>query len=670
MIKRIISKIEVTINKIFNKRNTSIILLIFLFAIIILHIYFALHRNTFYDENMYLHEAKTIYRQLSNGEWFGADFTGTHGFLNKFIVALLYLIIGKPVPFIASFFTILVSTIGLILAFKISQRFFSNPIALIISVLYSTSTYIFISSHSFLREIYSAVAVLLFVYFYLTKKKNILISLSLLLILDAKEYVFFILSIPILIYLFIEFLFKIKEVRERYFIFKYLKKVLIIFSLPVLYLLLMVFTSIIPYNSYTGRVLLISEGRLGKMVNTRVIAGSDPAGKDVEKRILKKMDHVKKEILTLTKKIKIESNRIDQIAPKGRILNLETVMPLYKNLIVLARIFKSSAYVFVLNGILKIRRFTIDFRLITMPLFILLSSFIISIIVLCKSLKTMNLPLILISLMFIFFVMVGSLKFGTSRYYCPVIYSMFFFTAFLFTGTISKKTRLSILYFALFTIIISPIINLELDLQKILIFIVLTAILILTIYFEKIDKAKFAGLFYLTAIALLTGVMSVGFSFIGGTHLGYRIYGKNFGFDYFTKTLNKIYETDKNAVVTTNLSQNQFLNCANVYSATPYFRWGPKEKIKKLRRFSYYENKVVASVDLISLLSNDKSDIEKLIKFMIKNKSDYLFVHRLFDGKWGNKPIFNLIISSQRFEMIYYRNDQDKNEGAILKLKK
>ena len=71
------------------------------------------------------------------------------------------------------------------------------------------------------------------------------------------------------------------------------------------------------------------------------------------------------------------------------------------------------------------------------------------------------------------------------------------------------------------------------------------------------------------------------------------------------------------------------------------------------------------------IILENKSDIMRLIKFMKKNKSDYLFIHRLFDGKWGrmDKTIFDLVTNSEKFEVIDCRNNEGKNEGAILRVK-
>lgn len=220
----------------------------------------SIFRFPLYDERLYLHETSFMYSLLKNGVWFGNYGVGVHGFLFKLPVALIYLITG-PSVFIATFFHVILATITIYLFYKILKENFGLKRWALIGLILFITNFQFISySITFHRETPILFALMLFTKWYLDKKKVLFQSFALLLILDAKEYVFPIIVLAIFIS---ELLQLLKEnVSTLIKIISIFKKCLVLLLPSIVYLSLMFTSSIIPLNITLARITGLAEDSL------------------------------------------------------------------------------------------------------------------------------------------------------------------------------------------------------------------------------------------------------------------------------------------------------------------------------------------------------------------------------------------------------------------------
>lgn len=221
-------------------------------------------RYAVFDEKLYLHETIMMSEILKQGEWIGNYGVGLHGFLFKLPVALIFIITGAS-TYVATFFHIILASITCwifyrILAYNLNFKKWS-----IVGLVLLISNYSFFSwSLTFHREIPVLFALMLFTYFIINHKEKIFLNgLLLLLILDAKEYVFFIVLPVLLIYLFIM---NGGEKKISLKILSTLKSFLLLLLPSLIYLVLMFTTSVIPVNMFDASLLGLTEGHFGYQV--------------------------------------------------------------------------------------------------------------------------------------------------------------------------------------------------------------------------------------------------------------------------------------------------------------------------------------------------------------------------------------------------------------------
>lgn len=143
------------------------------------------------DEKEYIMETAIIFDQISSGHWFGNDWVGTHGFLFKILGAFLWMIFGKSV-FILTLMHVFLAAATMVLLFRFAEFWFKDVLkSLCVCMLFFTGFYFQISLPSYLREIPVLFSFVLFLNV-ISKSRNYYIwGVCLLLILEAKEHVFF-----------------------------------------------------------------------------------------------------------------------------------------------------------------------------------------------------------------------------------------------------------------------------------------------------------------------------------------------------------------------------------------------------------------------------------------------------------------------------------------------
>ncbi len=239
----------------------ALIIILINFALLSVISYF---RYAVFDEKIYLHETIMMSEILKQGEWIGNYGVGLHGFLFKLPVAITFMITG-PSTYVATFFHIILASVTCwifyrILAYNLNLKKWS-----IIGLVLLISNYSMFSwSLTFHREVPVLFALMLFTYFIINHKERIFLNgLLLLLILDAKEYVFFIVLPVLLIYLFVlndgE-----KKLIQR--VLSTVKSLLFLLFPSLVYLVLMFTTSIIPVNMFDASLLGLTEGHFGYQI--------------------------------------------------------------------------------------------------------------------------------------------------------------------------------------------------------------------------------------------------------------------------------------------------------------------------------------------------------------------------------------------------------------------
>ena len=213
-------------------------------------IFFSSFRDMVKDESLYFNETWLMSELLREGKWFGNYAVGLHGFLFKLPMSLIFLITGPSVE-VVTVFNILLSCISGLLFYNLSKKILGKSKYGILSTLILLSSfYFFISTPTYLREIPSLFAVILFLYALIDNWDKWKISLIFLLLLDSKEYIFFVFALFYLILLFIE---SDKKGVSR--IVEVLKQYVFVMLPSIVWLLLMFTTPIIPMNMYVASTL-------------------------------------------------------------------------------------------------------------------------------------------------------------------------------------------------------------------------------------------------------------------------------------------------------------------------------------------------------------------------------------------------------------------------------
>ena len=209
-----------------------------------------------------MRETLLIAELLKKGEWFGNYAVGTHGFIFKLPLALVYIFTG-PNTYLATIYNSLITLAAFFLFHKILIRHFKFPalINILANLLFLTSNQLVTSTFLFLREPSVLLATLIFIYLILEKKNHLLLGLSLLLVLDAKEYVALVLGCGYALALLLEKLIVIKLSKLTLTIKEIFFSCVALFLPSFLWLVLMFFTSVIPVNTYAAFAFgLINEG--------------------------------------------------------------------------------------------------------------------------------------------------------------------------------------------------------------------------------------------------------------------------------------------------------------------------------------------------------------------------------------------------------------------------
>ncbi len=223
---------------------------IFLILVFVFGISMLFFKNATLDDDLYLRETMIMTEVLRSGQWIGNYAVGIHGFLFKLPVAILFFITG-PSLIVASAWNILLGIISLYLFYVILKKLFSSNLwALAGTILLFTNFQFILAYPTYMRETPALLCLLLVMYCIVFKKSRWLLGLSLLLLLDAKEYVMMMVAPGILLYIFFSEWGNWKNI-----ILENVKT----FLPSLVLILLMTFTTLIPLNTFLLSTLGVTE---------------------------------------------------------------------------------------------------------------------------------------------------------------------------------------------------------------------------------------------------------------------------------------------------------------------------------------------------------------------------------------------------------------------------
>ncbi|MEM4270719.1 MAG: hypothetical protein QXO70_01330, partial [Candidatus Pacearchaeota archaeon] len=205
-------------------------------------------RFAYGDETLYLLETALIADCIRNFKWFGNEIVGTHGFIFKLPIAILFVLFGNSV-FIATAFNVILASVSVYLCYRLFLLVTGSPKwSLAGSMMLATSYYFVLTVPTFLRDIPALLVLLLLFIAFIQHRNNWIIGFLLMLLLDAKEYLFFIVTPAYLLFCFISFL-RAKNFSLASF-FTTIKNIITVLCPSLVFLILMLTTPLIPLNKY------------------------------------------------------------------------------------------------------------------------------------------------------------------------------------------------------------------------------------------------------------------------------------------------------------------------------------------------------------------------------------------------------------------------------------
>jgi len=437
-------------------------------------------KNATLDDDLYLWETSMMTETMSRGEWFGDYAVGTHGFLFKLPVALIFLLTGPSLA-IATVWNVLLACFALFIFYRILTTYFPRNIYPILGVILMFCNFQFILNlPTYMREFPVLVGMLVLIYALIKKRSLWIIGLSLLLILEGKEYVFFMIVPALLIYVIIS-QWKGINVKTLVGLFKGYTKV---FLPSAIFFLLMIFTSIIPLNMY----------------GLSVIPGITKGGTEYHVR------HFDSDIAT--------TNKIDEDATsiQKTIDSEDTTI--------------EKAYKTVVSYIGKIL-YPRSFSFLSIPKIILFPSFLTSILLFAKAYRKRDSFFISFSLIYWSFLSIFILRASFDRYLFPLLPVVVFFFLLFIKELVKERNK----FFIVVTISgLLSLLGLLFEVEYIWIKFILN-IFILAMYFGYYylrTRIKYLEVLIISVVSLITFCIVIFFFYANGQLHQYLLWGHDY----------------------------------------------------------------------------------------------------------------------------------------------
>lgn len=464
-------------------------------------------RNSTLDDDLYLFETSIMSDVLKKGEWIGNYGVGVHGFLFKLPIALVFLLTG-PIMNIAVVWNILIACASLYLFYLVLKELFKKDLlAFSGTFLLFTNFQFFLNLPTYMREMPVIFAFLLFVYLLVKKKSYWIIGLSLLLVLDAKESVFFMILPGYLLSILINEWggFNIKT------LWVYIKSYFQILLPSLILLLLMLFTQLIPLNT----------------VIFTLIPGITEGGVEYQ------MKHFEKEAATqnIVRLHNPEAATVDTLLPiepkeeSNKTSNVIKFLDILKNYI---------------GKVLYPRTFSF----LSIPLIIVVPALFSSLLVLKKSLHKKESLIVSLAIIMWSFVSIYILRQSHDRYLFPVTpIVLIFFLLFLLKVIKNKKQYIWIWVITSLLSMVSLLFEAEYIMIKFLLAGIMVSLLIFYIFFYK--RTKRAVVYLCIMLSAMTFGVFAFYYYSSGQLKMYR----QFGNDYEVKDIVTHFSKDENVLL-------------------------------------------------------------------------------------------------------------------------
>jgi len=226
-------------------------------------------RDAVKDEALYLQETQLMYRYLQDGRWFGNEAVGLHGFLFKVPVALLFLITG-PSVWVATLFNMLLAFLAAWVFYRILRRVFGEDEWAFYGTFLLLLSYHFLRlTPTYLREIPALLVLLVFLAALLRGCHHLLAAVLLMVLLDAKESVFFMVLPGYVAWLAVDgFLNRTRGLGRA--AFSVSGRIVLALLPSLVYLGLMLGTGLVPLNVKVSYILGLNEGGWATFVRKNV----------------------------------------------------------------------------------------------------------------------------------------------------------------------------------------------------------------------------------------------------------------------------------------------------------------------------------------------------------------------------------------------------------------
>lgn len=475
-------------------------------------------RNSTLDDDLYLFETSIMADALKDGHWIGNYAVGVHGFLFKLPVALVFLLTG-PVMNIAVIWNILIACASLYLFYLILKKCFKEELIPLSGVLLLfTNFQFFLNLPTYMREMPIIFTLLLFIYVLVQKKSYWIIGLALLLILEAKESIFFMVIpgyfISVLINEWSGFRFKdIWKYTSTYF------KLLI----PTgVFLFLMLFTQLIPLNT----------------VIFTLIPGVTKGGVEYQ------MKHFEKEAATqnIVQLQNLEAANVNTLLlPKNegeeQSVNQEEVSKDVKRESVVGSVFK-----IILEYLGKIL-YPRTFSFLSIPGVIFFPAFFTSIILFNNAIKKKKKIFISLALIMWAFLAVYIFRLSFDRYLFPITPVVLYFFLLFLKDVVKDKQKYLLIW------IVSSVLSLtsllfEAEYIMIKFGLSAVAITILALYFLLRSKSKNMYFYVCILLSILTFGVGIFFYYSSGQLRNYILFGN----DYEVEKVVSYFPADENVM--------------------------------------------------------------------------------------------------------------------------
>jgi len=517
-----------------------------------------LFRNATLDDDLYLWETSIMTEALSRGEWIGDYAVGTHGFLFKLPVALIFLLTGPSLE-IATVWNIFLACFSLYLFYKILKTYFAKGMYPFLGTLLLLCNFQFILNlPTYMREIPVLLGFLVVLYTLVKKKPYWVTGLAMLLVLDGKEYVLFMIAPALAIYL----LFKEWKGFNLETIWETFKGGMQMFLPTILFFLLMIFTSIIPVNMYA----------------LSVIPGVTEGGVEYQ------IDHFSVE--------KATTNRIEEGAPE-----------IQKEVAIKKENGFSKVVNIVISYIGKII-YPRSFSFISIPKMIFFPALLTSILLFSNFVKKRDYTFVSFALILWSYILIFVLRASFDRYLFPILPVVVYFFI-IFIKELVKERRKFLFVLGITTLLTFLGLFFEVDYIgfKIVLNIVLFSLYIAYLLLHQ--KVKIMSSILFGILSAITFSVIAYFFYANGQLYYYRLWGK----DYEVKKVLEYFEEDENIMIN-DPGWNMLIDVYrgdNRYN--PEWKWEFKDWVPRKNRLKSFERFSAFQPTGISI-ANDVQSVE------------------------------------------------------------